>query len=87
MRQEIIPGHLLGRVNSVYRFFALGTQPLGAILGGILVTIFAHVVSRGEALRVPMFAAAAIGLVVAFYALPHLTQAKIDAARGKGDKD
>ena len=87
MRQEIIPGHLLGRVNSVYRFFALGTQPLGAILGGILVTIFAHVVSRGEALRVPMFAAAAIGLVVAFYALPHLTQAKIDAARGKSDSE
>ena len=87
MRQEIIPGHLLGRVNSVYRFFALGTQPLGAILGGILVTIFAHVVSRGEALRVPMFAAAAIGLVVAFYALPHLTQAKIDAARGKSDDE
>ena len=87
MRQEIIPDQILGRVNSVYRFFALGSQPLGAILGGILVTLSLHLFSRGLALRTPMLFGAILGLIVAFYALPHLTQAKIDQARGKGDKD
>jgi len=87
MRQEIIPDQILGRVNSVYRFFALGSQPIGAILGGILVTVSLHLFSRGLALRTPMLLGAILGLIVAFYALPHLTQAKIDQARGKGDKD
>ena len=87
MRQEIIPDQILGRVNSVYRFFALGSQPIGAVIGGILVTVSLHLFSRGFALRTPMLLGAVLGLVVAYFALPHLTQAKIDAARGKGDKD
>ena len=87
MRQEIIPDRLLGRVNSAYRFFALGTQPIGAILGGVLVTISVHLYSRTYALRTPMLFAAFLGLIVAYFALPYLTQAKIDEARGKGDKD
>ena len=37
LRQSIIPPHLLGRVNSVYRFFAWGMMPIGAALGGITV--------------------------------------------------
>jgi predicted MFS family arabinose efflux permease len=85
MRQEIIPDNLLGRVNSAYRFFALGTQPIGALIGGLTVTICGHLVSREVALKSPMILAAIIGLLVAFYALPHLTTAKIDAARGKSD--
>ena len=85
MRQEIIPDHLLGRVNSAYRFFALGTQPIGALVGGLTVTFCSHVFSRGTALRSPMILAAALGLVLATYALPHLTTAKIDAARGKSE--
>jgi MFS family permease len=87
MRQEIIPDQILGRVNSVYRFFALGSQPIGAIIGGLLVTVSLHLFSRGFALRIPMLCGAMLSLVVAYYALPHLTQAKIDEARGKGDKD
>ena len=87
MRQEIIPDQILGRVNSVYRFFALGSQPIGAVIGGVLVTISLHLFSRGFALRTPMLFGAILGLVVAYFALPHLTQAKIDEARGKGDKD
>ena len=87
MRQEIIPDHILGRVNSVYRFFALGSQPIGAVLGGVIVTISVHLFARGFALRTPMICGAVLGLIVAYYALPHLTQAKIDEARGKGDKD
>ena len=34
LRQTIIPPHLLGRVNSVYRFFAWGMMPIGAAIGG-----------------------------------------------------
>lgn len=36
LRQTIVPDHLLGRVNSVYRFVAWGTIPLGAAAGGIV---------------------------------------------------
>ena len=32
LRQSIIPDHLLGRVNSVYRFLAWGMIPIGAAL-------------------------------------------------------
>ncbi|MEI6295624.1 MAG: MFS transporter [Actinomycetes bacterium] len=87
MRQEIIPDQILGRVNSVYRFFALGSQPIGAVIGGVLVTISLHLFSREFALRIPMLVGAILGLIVAYFALPHLSQAKIDEARGKGDKD
>ncbi|HVM30823.1 MAG TPA: MFS transporter [Candidatus Limnocylindrales bacterium] len=36
LRQRIIPDHLLGRVNSAYRLFAWGSQPLGALIGGLV---------------------------------------------------
>ncbi|MEI6295334.1 MAG: MFS transporter [Actinomycetes bacterium] len=87
MRQEIIPDQILGRVNSVYRFFALGSQPIGALIGGVLVTISLHLFTRSFALRAPMLVGAILGLIVAYFALPHLSQTKIDEARGKGDKD
>ncbi len=87
MRQEIIPDQILGRVNSVYRFFALGSQPIGALIGGLTVTISIHLFSRGFALRTPMLLGALLGLVVAYYALPRLSQAKIDQARGKKDNE
>jgi MFS family permease/transposase len=35
LRQTIVPDHLLGRVNSVYRFVSWGMLPVGAFLGGI----------------------------------------------------
>jgi hypothetical protein len=35
-RQKIIPGHLFGRVNSVYRLLAWGTMPIGAMIGGAI---------------------------------------------------
>ena len=85
MRQEIIPDQILGRVNSVYRFFGLGSQPIGAILGGSIVAISLHFISRSLALRLPLFVAAGLSVILAFFALPHLTQAKIDEARGKSD--
>lgn len=40
LRQRIVPDRLLGRVNSAYRLFAWGTQPLGALLGGVVGELF-----------------------------------------------
>lgn len=34
-RQRLIPGPLLGRVNSAYRLVGMGGMPLGAALGGV----------------------------------------------------
>jgi MFS family permease len=36
LRQRIVPNELLGRVNAGYRLFAWGTQPLGALAGGVV---------------------------------------------------
>ncbi len=36
LRQRIVPDQLLGRVNAGYRLFAWGTQPIGALLGGVI---------------------------------------------------
>ena len=46
LRQTVIPDELLGRVNSVYRFFAWGMMPLGAILAGVVISIAENVTSR-----------------------------------------
>jgi len=81
MRQEIIPDQLLGRVNSAYRFFGLGTQPLGALLGGGIVSVAVHHFSRTFSLRLPMITAGILGVGLAIYAIPQLTTAKIEAAR------
>jgi MFS family permease len=40
LRQRIVPDHLLGRLNASYRLLAWGTQPLGAILGGVIGEAF-----------------------------------------------
>jgi MFS family permease len=38
LRQRIVPGQLLGRVNASYRLFAWGTMPIGAALGGLIAS-------------------------------------------------
>ena len=60
LRQRTIPDDLLGRVNSVYRFFGWGMMPLGALAGGILVTWLEPGSGREAALRAPYFVGAAI---------------------------
>jgi hypothetical protein len=52
-RQTVIPDHLLGRVNSVYRFFGWGMMPVGAALGGLIVVLGEQVASREVAQRLP----------------------------------
>lgn len=81
LRQTIIPDELLGRVNSVYRFFAWGMIPIGSLIGGALVVGVDAVASRELALRFPWFAAAALHLVLFAYAAPKLTTARIEGAR------
>ena len=39
LRQRIVPDGLLGRVNAGYHFFAWGSQPVGALLGGLLAEV------------------------------------------------
>ena len=40
LRQRIVPDELLGRLNASYRLFAWGTQPIGALLGGVIGQFF-----------------------------------------------
>jgi MFS family permease len=84
LRQSIIPTHLLGRVNSVYRFFAWGSIPIGMFLGGGLVSALTLVISRENALRAPYLFGVVLGLLLWALAAPRLTTAKIEAARNAG---
>ncbi len=84
LRQTIIPDHLLGRVNSVYRFFAWGMMPIGSALGGVVVLVTEAVASRDLALRMPWFVTAVAYALVFIYAVPKLTTERIEAARAEG---
>ena len=81
LRQTIIPDTLLGRVNSVYRFFAWGMMPVGAVLGGLIVSATDNFTSREMALRMPWFVAGTLHLALFAFAAPKLTTKKIEAAR------
>ena len=87
LRQTIIPAHLLGRVNSVYRFFAWGMMPIGAALGGLIVLVVDSFASRELALRATWFANGAIHVVLFVIGRRTLTTAKIEAARAAGPQD
>ena len=83
LRQSIIPNELLGRVNSVYRLFAWGMMPIGALLAGAVVSITETFGTRELALRMPFYVAAVVFLGLFFYSLPNLTTAKMEAARAE----
>jgi hypothetical protein len=87
LRQSIIPAHLLGRVNSVYRFFAWGMMPVGAFAGGVLVAQVGRFASREAALRSVWVAAAAIHLGLFVFGRRSLTTARIEAARAAATHD
>ena len=86
LRQSIIPSHLLGRVNSVYRFFAWGSIPIGMFLGGGLVAVGQLFLSREMALRTPYFTGAVLGLIIFAMAASKLTTSAIEKARTEGRK-
>ncbi len=87
LRQTIIPSRLLGRVNSVYRFFAWGMIPIGAAISGVLVWVVEQTVDRDVALRSTWFATAAIMGAMFVWCRVALTTDKIEAARAAGSGD
>jgi MFS family permease len=85
LRQTIIPDHLLGRVNSVYRFFAWGMMPIGIAAGGIIVNGAELLgIDRVMALRLPYFLAGVAFFALFLWAAPQLTTDKIETARAEG---
>jgi MFS family permease len=81
LRQSLIPDNLLGRVNSVYRFLGWGMMPIGAVLGGVLVSVMEPIAGRDWALRIPFLVAAGATALMFFYALPRLNSTRIAEAR------
>jgi MFS family permease len=73
LRQSIVPGHLLGRVNSAYRLLGWGPMPFGALLGGVL--------ARELGLRTPFIVGGALQVAIALAVIPILTNAAIARAR------
>ena len=84
LRQSIIPPHLLGRVNSVYRFFAWGMMPIGAMLGGVVVTIARTFTSHDNSLRAVWFVDGSIYAVLFLVGRRVLTTERLEAARAAG---
>ena len=68
-RQRRIPAELLGRVNSIYRFFGWGSMPLGSLAGGLIVWAVAQDASRETALRAPFLFAATASVALLIYGL------------------
>ncbi len=87
LRQSIIPDELLGRVNSVYRFFAWGAMPVGAILTGLIVTLGEGAFSREMALRLPFFVSAVGHVLLLAVASRILTTERIEDARAAAKAD
>ncbi|MFQ5966241.1 MAG: MFS transporter [Acidimicrobiia bacterium] len=83
LRQTIIPDHLLGRVNSVYRFFGWGMMPIGGLLGGVIVSVTEVVATRKIAIRMPFFVSAGVYLVLFVIALGRLTTARIEDSKAE----
>lgn len=73
LRQAVIPDHLLGRVNAVYRFLGWGSMPLGAALGGVVAQV--------AGLRAPFLLAAALMGIGLLYGRREVTGPAIEAAR------
>nr|WP_325249483.1 MFS transporter [Amylibacter sp.] len=71
-RQRLIPDGLLGRVNSIYRFFGWGMMPVGALLAGYVVSMAEPQFGRELALRAPYALASCIAVVLAAYGLLRL---------------
>ncbi len=81
-RQTVIPDDLLGRVNSVYRLFGWGMIPIGAIVGGLIVTVSESFGGGRElSLRMPFLVLGLGHILLLAYAAPRLTSAKFAAAR------
>lgn len=79
LRQTMIPSQLLGRAGSAYQVVGLGTQPVGAVLAGLL----AHVAGLPAVFAV----SAALLVLVTVATASHLTGSSIEAAREAADRE
>jgi MFS family permease len=79
LRQRIVPDALLGRLNASYRLLAWGSQPIGALLGGLI----------GEAMGLPaVFLIAGVGsFLVAIPLALTVTDERIAAAEREGEAE
>lgn len=77
LRQRAIPDRLLGRVNSVYRFFGWGMMSIGALVGGAVVSLAEPSIGREMALRSPFLVAAGLQLAIWVLIGPKLNSAAI----------
>ncbi len=78
LRQRIVPDHLLGRVNASYRLLAWGSQPLGALLGGLV----------GELIGLEaVFILAGVGTATLVVGSRIVTDAAIAAAEARGESE
>ena len=68
LRQRVVPAHLLGRVNSVYRMLGWGLMPLGALAGGF--------VAHAAGLRAPYLVASLLCALSLLAATPLLLAAR-----------
>jgi MFS family permease len=68
LRQQIVPGDLLGRVNSAYRMIGWGLMPVGALAGGF--------VARVGGLRAPYVVGGIVCAVALVAVLPVLLRAR-----------
>ncbi|MGV2064701.1 MULTISPECIES: MFS transporter [Agrobacterium] len=66
-RQRLIPDEVLGRVNSVYRFFGWGAMSFGAFAAGMLVSFAEPGIGRIAALHMPYLVGASLCAVLAVY--------------------
>ena len=78
LRQRIVPAHLLGRVNSVYRMLGWGLMPLGALAGGF--------VAHAAGLRAPYIVAGLLCGLSVLAVLPLLLAAARSTV-GVGDDE
>ena len=74
LRQQVVPEHLLGRVNSVYRMLGWGLMPVGALAGGF--------VAHAAGLRAPYIVAGLLCGLSLLAAVPLLLAARQTAGPG-----
>jgi len=72
LRQQLVPTHLFGRVNSIYRWISTGAMPLGALFGGVLASAYG--------LRAPYFAAAGLLILASAAVVLGMTSGPLAAA-------
>ncbi|GAB5446972.1 MFS transporter [Gymnodinialimonas sp.] len=71
-RQRVIPDALLGRVNSIYRFFGWGMMPLGALAGGWIMAMAEPDMGREDALRLVFLVGAGVFIALFLYGVARL---------------